>query len=128
MTVGRSTRCLAILITLPAAGAAQAARYSFDDAQAFLKSHCQICHLGTAPAGGFDIQQIASAATIGSEAARWNRLALRVRNGEMPPKGAPVPPGDQREQVHQLGRHVRARNWLRSRVHAQPRRHPPSQP
>ncbi|HXB70634.1 MAG TPA: DUF1588 domain-containing protein [Candidatus Acidoferrales bacterium] len=98
MTVGRSTRCLAILITLPAAGAAQAARYSFDDAQAFLKGHCQICHLGTAPAAGFDIQQIASAATIRSEAARWNRLALRVRNGEMPPKGAPVPPADQREQ------------------------------
>ena len=34
MTVGRSTRCLATLMTLPAALAAQPARYSFDDAQA----------------------------------------------------------------------------------------------
>ena len=94
MTVGR---CLATLITIPAALAAQPAGYSFDDAQAFLKSHCQICHQGTAPAGGFDIQQIGSRATIRSESARWNMLALRVRNGEMPPKGAPVPPADQRE-------------------------------
>jgi len=54
MTVGRSTRCLAILITLPAALAAQPAHYSFDDAQAFLKRHCQMCHQGGAPAGGCD--------------------------------------------------------------------------
>src|SRR5437667_4021042 len=97
MIVGRSTRCLAILIALPAAFAAQSARYSFDDAQAFLKSHCQICHQGNAPASGFDLQQIASPVTIRSEAQRWNKLALRVRNGEMPPKGIPVPPADQRE-------------------------------
>jgi hypothetical protein len=98
MNVGRSTRCLATLITLPAALAAQTARYSFDEAQSFLKSHCQVCHQGTAPAGAFDIQQIGSPATIRSEAARWNSLALRVRNGEMPPMGAPVPPADQRQQ------------------------------
>jgi mono/diheme cytochrome c family protein len=98
MTVGRSTRCLATLITLHGALAAQSAGYSFNDAQTFLKSHCQTCHQGAAPAGGFDIQQIASLATIRSETARWTNLALRVRNGEMPPKGVPVPPVDQREQ------------------------------
>jgi hypothetical protein len=98
MTVGRSARSLAILITLPAALGAQPASYSFDDAQAFLKGHCQTCHQGPMPAAGFDIAQIGSATTIQSEATRWNRVALRVRNGEMPPKGAPVPPPDQREQ------------------------------
>src|SRR5260370_20938179 len=98
MTVGWSTRCLATLIMFPAALAAQRARYSFDDAQAFLKGHCQTCHQGTAPAGGFDTRQIASPSTIRSEAARWNRLALRIRNGEMPPKGVSVPPPDQRQQ------------------------------
>src|SRR5580698_4971309 len=97
MPVGRSTRRFAILIALPAALGAQPASYSFDAAQAFLKDHCQMCHQGTAPAGGFDIQQISSAATIRSEAARWNSVALRVRNGEMPPKGVLVPPADQRE-------------------------------
>lgn len=98
MTVARSTRCLATLLALPAVLAAQPAPYSFDDAQAFLKSHCQTCHQGSAPAGGFDTRQIASPASIRSEAARWNMLALRVRNGEMPPKGAPVAPADQRGQ------------------------------
>jgi hypothetical protein len=97
MTIGWSTCCLATLITLPVALAAQPARYSFDDAERFLKTHCQVCHQGTA-AAGFDIQQVASPSAIRSEAARWNMVALRVRNGEMPPKGAPVPPVDQREQ------------------------------
>ena len=107
MTVGRSTRCLATLILLPAALAAQPVRYSFDDAQAFLKGHCQLCHQGTTPAGGFDIHQIESPSTIRSEAARWNRLALRVRNAEMPPKGVPLPPADQREQFT---------NWITASV------------
>src|SRR5580700_5277782 len=98
MTIGWSTCCLATLITLPVALAAQPARYSFDDAERFLKTHCQVCHQGTAAAAGFDIQQIASPSAIRSEAARWNMVALRVGNGEMPPKGAPVPPVDQREQ------------------------------
>ena len=98
MTFSRSTCCLVTLLTFPVALAAQQARYSFDDAQRFLKANCQACHQGTAAAAGFDIQQIASPAAIRSEAARWNMLALRVRNGEMPPKGIPAPPADQKEQ------------------------------
>src|SRR5262245_31038974 len=71
---------------------------SFDQAQQFLKQYCQTCHQGTAPAGKFAIQQIAAASSIASAAERWNKVALRVRTGEMPPKGAPAPPADQREQ------------------------------
>ena len=97
MAVGRSTRCLTIFAIFSAALGAQPARYSFDDAQAFLKGNCQICHQGSAPAGGFDVRQIASPASIRSEAARWNGLAQRVKNGEMPPKGSPAPAVDQRE-------------------------------
>jgi len=51
-------------MALPAALAAQSGSYSFDDAQQFLKSHCQACHQGSAPAGGFPVQQIATAATL----------------------------------------------------------------
>jgi mono/diheme cytochrome c family protein len=98
MPAGRFKRCAATLLTLPLALAAQSARYSFSDAQTFLKTHCQACHQGTAAAAGFDIKEIASPATLRSATARWNMLALRVRNGEMPPKGAPVPPADQRAQ------------------------------
>jgi mono/diheme cytochrome c family protein len=107
MTVGRATRCLATLIAFPAALAAQTVRYSFDDSQVFLKGRCQVCHQGTTAAGGFDIQQIASPATLRSETARWTKVALRVRNGEMPPKGAPVPPLVLREQFT---------NWITASV------------
>src|SRR5690348_14252195 len=98
MTVGRFTQYLATCITLHPALHAQPPRYSFDDAQAFLKTHCQGCHQGKAPAGGFAIQQLASPDTLRSETDRWNKLALRVRNGEMPPKGAAAPLPEAREQ------------------------------
>ena len=101
MTVGRFTRYFAIPVTLHAVLYAQPASYSFDDANTFLKKNCVACHQGKAPAGGLDIQQLASPATLRPEMARWNKLALRVRNGEMPPKGAPAPPVDQREQFIQ---------------------------
>ena len=98
MTVSRLTRCVVTLILPAAALGAQPARYSFNDATAFLKTHCQVCHKGTSPAGGFDIQRLASGASVRSETALWSKLALRVRNGEMPPKGAAAPAAEQREQ------------------------------
>ena len=98
MTAGRNLRRLATLIAFSAALRAQPAPYGFDDAQEFLKKHCQACHQGTAPAGGFNLQKVASPASVQSSSARWTGLALRVRNGEMPPKGVPTPPFDQREQ------------------------------
>ena len=101
MSVPRFTARLTMLMALPAILAAQPASFSFDDAQQFLKTHCQACHQGSAPAGGFPLQQIAGPTTIRSEAERWNKVALRVHNGEMPPKGFPVPPVDQREQFAQ---------------------------
>ena len=102
--------------------------YSFNEAQNFLKANCNACHQGTAPAAGFDIQQIASPATISSEAARWNMLALRVRNGEMPPKGVPAPPADQREQfVNWITASVRAAGCAAGAVSSRPER-PPAEP
>ena len=80
---------------------AQTDRYLFDQAQAFLKSYCQMCHQGKSPAGGFSLREIAAAASLQSEAERWGQLNLRVRNGDMPPRGAPAPPLEQREQFNQ---------------------------
>ena len=98
MTSGRYTRCLTVFMALTAALYAQPAPYSFQDAQAFLKAHCQSCHQGSSPAGGFDLKQTASAGSIRSEATRWSSVALRVRNGEMPPALMPGPTLGQREQ------------------------------
>src|SRR5215831_12350071 len=89
---------LALLVSLPAALGAQTAAFSFDDAQRFLGANCRACHQGTSPAGGFALREIATAETMRTRPERWNKLALRVRHGEMPPKGAPAPPLADRER------------------------------
>ena len=71
--------------------------YSFEDAQAFLKQHCEKCHGGAAGVGGFRLQRIAAPTSLRDDAAKWNSLIARVRNGEMPPKGAPAPSLEARE-------------------------------
>src|SRR5262245_7338575 len=91
----------ALLLALPLILSAQPADYTLDNAQQFLKQYCQACHQGNSPAAGFDIQKLSTASSIQSEAERWNKVALRVKNGEMPPKAAPAPPVDQREQFTQ---------------------------
>jgi len=71
------TKTIALLAITPAL---------FGGTEAFLKTYCAACHQGAKPAGGFSIARPA-----------WSRAALRVRNMEMPPKGAPTPPLDERE-------------------------------
>jgi hypothetical protein len=56
----------------------------------FLKTYCGACHQGAKPAGGFAIGRT-------DQASQYSRAALRVRNMEMPPKGAPAPPLEERE-------------------------------
>jgi mono/diheme cytochrome c family protein len=90
-----------VTLLVPAVLFAQPSRFSFDDAQQFLKTHCQACHQGAKPAGGFAVQQLATADSIHTQAERWSKAALRVHNAEMPPKGVPPPALDQREQFAQ---------------------------
>ncbi len=56
----------------------------------FLKTYCVACHRGTAPAGELDLTHTLNHAA-------WQRVANRVRNFEMPPKGARAPTGEARE-------------------------------
>lgn len=63
----------------------------FATSATFLTTYCAGCHQGAKPAGEF---AVASVEKDGS----WSRVALRVRNMEMPPKGAPTPPLDERER------------------------------
>ena len=62
----------------------------FAGSESFLKTYCEACHQGAKPAGGFAIDRV-------SQGSAWSRAALRIRNMEMPPKGAPAPPLDERE-------------------------------
>jgi mono/diheme cytochrome c family protein len=83
-----SSRLPSLFLALwPIPAAAGQGAYSFDDAQVFLKTYCQACHQGAAPAAGFHLERLSSMA----DAAKWRTAALRTRKGEMPPKGAPAP-------------------------------------
>src|SRR5258706_839606 len=84
--------------------------YSFEKSQAFLDQYCQACHQGKSPAGGFHIGRVSAMASFQSDARKWSALSTRVKNGEMPPKGAPAPSLDQREQFIQ---------WVDSTLHAE---------
>ena len=63
----------------------------FAGSQRFLETYCKSCHAGKAAVGGFRLEKVASPESFATAAQDWSRLALRVRNGEMPPKGSPAP-------------------------------------
>lgn len=83
-----------LLIALPV----QAATFTFDDSQAFLKTYCLKCHDGKGGAAGFSLQRVGTPASLKTDTRKWTSLTHRVRNGEMPPKGSPAPSVDLREQ------------------------------
>jgi hypothetical protein len=87
-----------IVTGFSAFGAAQTDHYSFADAQGFLNRHCIACHQGQAPAGGFDARLLNTPASLASETNRWAAVISRVKNGEMPPAGAPAPEREAREE------------------------------
>jgi len=91
----RAGSARAILLLAGLAPCAAAGDFTYADAQSLLKRYCQTCHQGAAPAGGLAIAQLAAPGT--ENTARWTKLLLRVRNGEMPPKGMPAPPPEERE-------------------------------
>ncbi len=70
---------------------------SFEGAQSFLQANCAACHSGKSGAAGFRLADVSTPASLHDQADRWMRVALRVRNSEMPPVGAPAPGLDSRE-------------------------------
>jgi mono/diheme cytochrome c family protein len=79
--------------------AAADAKYSFDAGQQFIKTYCSGCHMGKAPAGGFNVAALTTAESFREKPDAWNAFLARVRNGEMPPRGAPAPTLDKREAI-----------------------------
>ncbi|MEO8130958.1 MAG: DUF1588 domain-containing protein [Bryobacteraceae bacterium] len=93
----RWTRTFLILAACSPFAGAEPKNYSFDQSQAFLKTYCETCH-GKSGAGGFRLERVSTPASLESNQQKWSSLNLRVKNGEMPPKGAPAPDLDTREQ------------------------------
>src|SRR5690349_7256297 len=75
---------LAISIAMPVLTASEL--YTATQGQQFLKTQCAGCESGKAAAGNFDIANLAQPDSVRVRSAAWSKAALRVRNGEMPPK------------------------------------------
>lgn len=93
-------RGLALTLFAAFSANAQQGNYSFENAQHFLSTYCKLCHQGKSPAGGFDVQEISTAASLADER-RWTALSTRVGHGEMPPSGSPAPDVAQRQEFTQ---------------------------
>ena len=87
---------LAFAAVLAAPGCA--ATFSFAHGQHFLGKYCRACHHGSSAAGGFRLESVAAEASFRSQAPKWTSLIRRVRNHEMPPRGAPAPSLEETEQ------------------------------
>lgn len=75
----------------------------------FLKQYCRACHSPASAVGGFNVEELTSPESLRLQAPKWSKAALRVRNGEMPPKGAPAPELEAREAFA---------NWVDANVRA----------
>lgn len=76
-----------------------ASSFSPVDAHKLLRSHCVACHQGRSPAGGFNAAKLTAPDSLRVEPKLWSTAALRIREGDMPPKKAPALPPEQREQL-----------------------------
>ncbi len=69
----------------------------FMQAQAMLNKYCLACHQPKGAAGGFRVETISQPESLRSESRRWLALGNRLREFEMPPRGAPAPSLEERE-------------------------------
>lgn len=57
----------------------------------FVQSYCVQCHNADKARGDLDLERFMSEAMVVEAIAVWNRIAMRVKNGEMPPKKSDQP-------------------------------------
>jgi hypothetical protein len=55
----------------------------------FVGKYCQGCHNAKVRTGGIAVDGFTSAADLLTHSAEWEQILLKVRTGEMPPKGLP---------------------------------------
>jgi len=57
----------------------------------FVSKSCVACHNGKMKAGGVNFDALQSTATLSEHRETWERVVLKIKTGEMPPKGIPRP-------------------------------------
>jgi Protein of unknown function (DUF1592)/Protein of unknown function (DUF1588)/Protein of unknown function (DUF1585)/Protein of unknown function (DUF1587)/Protein of unknown function (DUF1595)/Cytochrome C oxidase, cbb3-type, subunit III len=86
-----------LLVAACPAGAADEPRAA-GEAAPFLKAYCLKCHDGEKPKGGVHLARLPPARGVAADPKTWDAALVRVRDGEMPPKGSDQPPPAEREQ------------------------------
>ena len=70
-----------------------------NDIQAIVTHYCSACHQGKSPAGGLNLPALVSSKAPADDPQTWSKIASRVRNSEMPPKGMPAPTFGEHEKL-----------------------------
>lgn len=82
-------RILSAFWTVAALSAASAATQP--DVFAFLEKNCAACHNGKVKSGDLNLAALKDAPSFDQNRDIWERVAAKVKNGEMPPPGLPRP-------------------------------------
>ncbi|MGH9802554.1 MAG: c-type cytochrome domain-containing protein, partial [Blastocatellia bacterium] len=59
--------------------------------QPFLAENCIACHSAKKASGELNLDQFKTVAAVTEHREQWEHVLLKLRTGEMPPKGAPRP-------------------------------------
>src|SRR5690348_1166753 len=72
-----------------------AAAPSFDTVVApVLQQNCSMCHNEKLFSGGLNLAVYLGQGSVAASRDAWERIAEKLRTGEMPPKGIPRPPAE----------------------------------
>jgi mono/diheme cytochrome c family protein len=87
-------RLLALLCLLPWACAAASSSFE-KTVEPFLKANCFLCHNAKLKVSGLNLEGYADAKAALKDREVWEKVVQKLRGGQMPPKGLPVPPPEQ---------------------------------
>jgi len=99
-----------VALALPGARAADSAleqRFTHT-VRPFLDKYCVACHSGASPAAQLDLKAYTTLEQVVRDHPRWALLADKLAAQQMPPSPMPQPPADQRQQVIEWIKTMRA--------------------
>jgi len=85
---------LALLCLAPYVSLASDASFE-KSIEPFLKNHCFQCHNSKLKIGGLSLEPYRDSKSALQDRELWEKVVQKLRTGQMPPKGMPVPPADQ---------------------------------
>jgi hypothetical protein len=95
-------------------------RGKYPESRKLINQYCQACHRGRTAVGGFDLAKYPTLESITADPRRWTSALLRLREHEMPPRGAPSPSLEVREKLTEWMTHTLRQAACRDGLAPQP--------